>query len=411
MDLKGTFHYGKNQFSEELMYTCVIEQQQIAVDEILNISGMHLDGKTNVDVKYVKFLECPITRVPQRLTDIFPSLTGLIISHSSLKTVTKDVFDEYSIVLECFYLQYNQIEFVPGDLFEGFENLKAISFYGNKLKIIEPTIFDGLNNLIFVDLRHNPNYNTYYLGKSGYADIKRVKDELKQVFCENIQLYKDLKDAEAQQVLLSDIKNIIQHDSFKDFKILIGDRQFAVHKFFLAARSPTLAEILNNNPEVENLSLCDISVDTFEIILNYIYTAAFPERNEYNQLSLYAAAGRLKIEKLMNYVAAHILDQITDENALDVLKVSNKYEHYGLKQKSFDIIKKKYVKIIFKDEWIEEPETVRIIIDKFEKKRKLSENWKQNSKMNVQICRSGIKFNFFASFLSAVSSIAVPFCL
>ena len=371
MSLVCTYFY--ETYFNETFYVCLIDDQFVPADCVLIPIGEHTVGKSNKDVKEVKFRKCEMSKVPKGLTKIFPKMTNLTVWYSSLQYVNKNDLAEYKL-LKKVYFMYDKIEFLPGDLFEGFKNLEVITLIGNDLKIIEPTIFDGLNKLKHVNLSKNTNYTKFYSEYREFsnrnATLEEVKLEVNQVFCKNFQLYKNIiqNQAEAQQALFSDIKNIIQDDNFKDFKILIGDRQFAVHKLILAARSPTLAEILNKNPEVENLSLCDIPVETFEIILNYIYNAAFPEKDEYNHLSLYAAAGRLKIEKLMNFVATHILDQITYKNALDILKVSNKYEHYGLKQKSFDVIKKKYKKIIFKDEWIEEPDAVQLILEKFKEK-------------------------------------------
>ena len=60
---------------------------------------------------------------------------------------------------------------------------------------------------------------------------------------------------------------------FKDFSIKIEDREFKVHKFLLAARSPTLAEMIKNNPDADELQLVDISVEIFEKILKYLYVS------------------------------------------------------------------------------------------------------------------------------------------
>jgi len=48
-------------------------------------------------------------------------------------------------------------------------------------------------------------------------------------------------------------------------------------------------------------------------------------------------------------------ESIDGDNALEILKLSKKYEHVDLRQKAFDEIKKEYPKIMFNDMWEMEP--------------------------------------------------------
>ena len=85
-------------------------------------------------------------------------------------------------------------------------------------------------------------------------------------------------------------------------------------------------------------------------------------------MSLLVAAGRLKIEELKNFAATQAMNQIDGDNALEILKLSNKYEHNELWQKAVDEIRKRYHKKIFKDEHAMAPELVENIIENFKKK-------------------------------------------
>ena len=134
----------------------------------------------------------------------------------------------------------------------------------------------------------------------------------------------------------------------------------------MTARSSTLAEIFRVNPNAESLNLVDISTKTFEVIYKFLYTDELPADNEVNFLSLYEAAGRLKINKLQNIVGGKLAEQICTENALDILKLSHKNEDEMLSQKAFNQIKKNYPLVDFKDEWITQPKKVEKCIKKFE---------------------------------------------
>ncbi|CAG9811163.1 unnamed protein product [Chironomus riparius] len=154
-----------------------------------------------------------------------------------------------------------------------------------------------------------------------------------------------------------------------------------IHKFLLAARSPILAEILKSNPEVENLNLVEISVEIFEIILKFLYTDELPGDNGTIVLHLFAAAEKLKIEKIKNFAGTKLINTIDQENALNILKLSNKYEHEELRQKSFNKVKKMYPKCDFKDFHKTNFELMMKIIEQFEKYENLFVNWKKNLKL------------------------------
>jgi Leucine-rich repeat (LRR) protein len=365
--------YFEETVMNETFYVCLIDEQFVPPVSVLDIIGEHSVGKTGKDVKEVKFRDCEVSKVPQRLTKLFPSMTNLTIWSSNLQSVTKNDLVEYQLLKKIFFI-HNELEFLPGDLFEGFKNLEVISFMGNDLRIIEPNIFDGLKKLKHVNLSKNRNFTKYFSKYLEYIDrnasLAELKNEVNQVICKNFQLYKNIiqKEAEKQQTLFIDINKFVMDDSFKDFNIQIGDQIFPVHKFILAARSPTIAEIIKNNPEVENLNLFDMPVEIFEKVLKYIYTDEYPTVDGLDLLRLYAAAGRLKITELKNFAASQILRTLNADNSIEVLKLSNKYEHEELRENSFDEIKKKFPKIPFKDKWTHEPETVQMIIDKFMEK-------------------------------------------
>jgi len=413
----------------ERYYCCFIEGHLILKDAELKFIGDHEYIKTNLDVYGVEFNQCTVSQVPQGLTKIFPNLKMLAIKNSKLEEICKNDLIEYKNI-EKFISYKNKIEFLPGDLFEDFKHLEWIEFWENKLGIIEPNIFDGLNNLKYVDIEGNPDFDKWYSFYPCYnrsTSLEEVKNQIFTKFLSNDQkklknfikkvenpiamlktfsersydfatkstvlklaldtlehifestnaeklemennFQKQIEDLtlKLQTGLFGNIRNFINDENSKDFKIQIDDKEFYVHKFLLAARSPVLAETFKNNPEVENLNLIDISMEIFEQILNFIYTDELPNE-ETNYLQLFASAGKLKIEDLKNYAALKLLDQITSENAFEIFKLSNKYNQNELRQQSFLEIKKKFPKIKFHVGMEADPEKVGIIVEKFIKK-------------------------------------------
>ncbi|CAG9811134.1 unnamed protein product [Chironomus riparius] len=96
---------------------------------------------------------------------------------------------------------------------------------------------------------------------------------------------------------------------------------------------------------------------------------------------LFAAVGKLKIEELKNHAAMMLIERIDDDNALNILKMSNKYEHAELRLSAFNKFKACHPKIEFKDEWAEDVDMLIKILDAFNMKeeaiRKAEEEFKK----------------------------------
>lgn len=413
----------------EKIYCCFVEGQLIKRFTELKFIGNHESRNTNTDVLGVEFSECTVSQVPPGLTKIFPNLKMLAIKNSRLEAISKDDLIEYKNI-EKLICSQNKIEFLPGDLFEGFKNLQWIEFWENKLGVIEPNIFDELDNLIYVDIEGNPDFDEWYSFYPCYNKITSIQ-EIKEFICtkflsnhqqtmknflnkveDPIKMLKTFSERsynfamkstvlklaldilqettetnkvekleiqnqfqkkideltqKLQTGLIENIKSFINDENSKDFKIQIDDKEFKVHKFLLAARSPVLAETFKNNPQVESLKLIDISENIFEQILNFIYTDELPD-DDTDYLQLFASAGKLKIEDLKNFAASKLLNEITPENSFEVFKLSNKYDHNELRMAAFNKIQNKYAKIKFNANWETDPEKVSAIVEKFRKK-------------------------------------------
>ena len=577
MELHCIF-YSQNFDASYNCYRCLITNREIPVNKKLKLIGQHENNKTNENVTHVEFNNCKVKKIPQDLMKTFSNLKVLNILNSELRTICKEDLIGYENV-ERLICDFNEIEYLPGNLFEDFQNLELISFRGNELKIIEPNILDSLQNLQHVNIRDNPNYSKCYSilsCKDSNAELDDVKIQIVEKFfnlnseivekfiknlknpIEKLKTYEnmskstevklkivnlrlkifetsankkieqfrksesnlnqeiknlinfesklireinelrnfevkltneiqELKSLNSGQILmrqqsepayhssdnsfnvpvaalrqelqgwrnlanklnldveklknsesklnlkvqnlkislqieklknsilvseadsfsllgsletchqisktsnndqkicqnqsqtldgpkneneayssrvehkighnsttsnnlpsniqnsfLIDIKKYIQDEITKDFIIKIGNQEFLVHKFLLAARSATLADLLNKNPFIDSLNLDNISSETFQLILRFIYTDEFPSEDEINFVELFDAAGRLRIEELKNFAGRQILDKVNSGNAIEIFNLSSKYEHKMLRQKSFEEIKKNY---------------------------------------------------------------------
>lgn len=410
------------------VYGCMVKNQFISENFDVNFNGQHWFDKSHFDVHDVQFSDCTVSKVPQGLTRIFPNLKVLCINNSKLKKLSRNDLFEYRN-LETFFFEQNDLEFLPGDLFQGFPNIEWISFFGNQLEIIEYNILDGLTKLKFVCFTLNLNYDKCYSVYPEYesnASLEQIKTELLDKFFSRHKMLKDLQ--ESQKILVkekselkaandkiktendflvglqkkmyrdnlefrnkekklkdeieelknphsskiqhlsgiySDINDLIKDDKLKDFVLKVGDEQFRVHKFLLAARSPTLAEIFKKDPEIECFDCTYITADIFKLVLDFIYTDKFPKGDDVNFVLLFKAASRLKMAELQNYTATKVIGQVNAENVLEIFKLSDKYNHKWLRQQTFNQIKKMYPKADLKDDWVNQIEKVERALNNF----------------------------------------------
>jgi hypothetical protein len=403
-------------FKGENYYRCVIKDQDIPEDTRFKFVGQHCYGNRNIDVVFVSFYECEISKIPQGLTKSFPNLRALEVNSSGLEAISKADLAEYKN-LEIFNCRFNSIDFLPGDLFEGFNELKRIDFWNSDLELIHPHILNGLPKLEFVNFGEPDYIRQFSIYGENYSN--GTLEEFKQKLFENYPYKEDLiaevtrkqteedlrKQLEQQKIInaalieqnkrlinseaklqnelkeeklknskltqklekgiIGDVSKLIQDETAKNFKIIIHEQEFPVHKFLLEARSPTLAEILRNNPEAENLHLTDISVEVFEKILKFLYTDELTYEDA-GSLNLFAAAGILKIEDLKNFAAVRSTNLIKKETVQEVLLLSDKFGHEELRNNAFGEIKKYYPKIKFENSWINDVSKIIRAIEKGE---------------------------------------------
>ncbi|KAG5669347.1 hypothetical protein PVAND_017235 [Polypedilum vanderplanki] len=135
------------------------------------------------------------------------------------------------------------------------------------------------------------------------------------------------------------LQKIFADAAFKDFTINVGESSFKIHKVLFAAKSQTLSEIFKNNPEVQELNLNDISEVAFKAMYDFIYGEELAK--DANHIEVFAAAARFKIDDLKENAGKFLLDNINENNAYNVLVLSNKFNHEELRKKAFKVIQDK----------------------------------------------------------------------
>lgn len=359
-------------------HTCFVRNQIIEPGKSLvfpKFNVLFMDLKKGV--RALEFVDCKLFEVPNRLSETFGYLETLSIRNCFLKEIKRAELSEFRHLRQLFIIS-NEITHLAADLFNDLKQLEAISFYQNKISIIEPGLLDSLGNLKFADFRQNININTCLAASpythpmgDNYTRISTLNNLIALIALDCAKM-KNVKKTKGTG-LTEDIQKFIPIESFKDLTINAGGAQFRVHKFLMAARSPKLASMLLENQNARELTLTEISSEVFADVLDFICHEKFPS-DEMNLMEIYEAAGKLQINELKNFCAEELMEVINDENALDILLMSNKYENHELKMKSFEAIKKMFPDKKFKNELADDPETIKKMLFVRQKLEKEFEN-------------------------------------
>ena len=142
--------------------------------------------------------------------------------------------------------------------------------------------------------------------------------------------------------LIESLENLLVTGKFSDFDIIINkQKKFKVHKIILAARSEGFAELLQNDPSATEMEVEDLSTETVEEFLLYIYSEKLPD-NKKNFMEIFALASKLNVPELKNEMEKLILTQIDKENAGQTFSLAHKYESEKLKIAAFKEIQKMF---------------------------------------------------------------------
>lgn len=169
------------QTSPTMSYTC---QATITVDgnpDITAVTGTHSQGMTNANVGGFYLSNgymLKVDKIPSNLATYFPNLVQISWDNSRLKTLTAaDLAPFPNLFL--ISANMNMLRQLDGDLFKNNPYLRYAYFQYNTIELIGPEIFDGLNYL--TDLQFYGNRCVQYTMMmqiyQGYT-IQDFKDDL-----------------------------------------------------------------------------------------------------------------------------------------------------------------------------------------------------------------------------------------
>lgn len=148
--------------------------------------------------------------------------------------------------------------------------------------------------------------------------------------------------------MLSELSNdfmlALEGDDLKDVIFKVEKRTFSAHKAILAARSPVFKKmfISKMKESKENVVVIpDMSQDTFEEMLHFIYSGTVTSNFPVVVLELFEAAHKYQIDGLVRVCETEIYQNLTEDNAAAVHNISKMYDvSDALKNEAFKLFKR-----------------------------------------------------------------------
>jgi len=91
------------------------------------------------------------------------------------------------------------------------------------------------------------------------------------------------KPIKENESLNTDLNSLLENGLYADFTLLVGGKEFQLHKAILASRSPYFKTMLESDFEESRknrLEIDDVELELFEEFLRYVYTDTVDEMDE-----------------------------------------------------------------------------------------------------------------------------------
>ena len=176
-----------------------------------------------------------------------------------------------------------------------------------------------------------------------------------------------------QPQVASSRRQLAQHlttlldDKFADFFFKVQNVKIPAHKAILSARSPVFAAMFQHNTaenETKQLKIEDTTPDAFRALLKFIYTG----QCDVGMLTgeLIVAASRYGIQDLKKICAKEMRKNLTVDNAVELLILSDLHQANELKEGAMLFINKNAPAVMKKPSWIDLKKTnPNLIVDLF----------------------------------------------
>ena len=145
------------------------------------------------------------------------------------------------------------------------------------------------------------------------------------------------------KALQANVALLTDDSTFSDFTFIVKGKEFKLHKIILAAASPVMRRMFTTNMGESRENKCivdDIEPDIFEYLVKFIYRHEVPENISEVVKPLYEAAHYYQVDHLKKICEECLLEESSEENALENFKWAELFDLEPLKLDAWEIIKR-----------------------------------------------------------------------
>ena len=140
-----------------------------------------------------------------------------------------------------------------------------------------------------------------------------------------------------------------------DCVLRVKDKEFPVHRSFLAACSPYFQALFTSQMKESERSLIDIggvSAETFELLLDFIYSGKVNLCEE-NIIKVFPAAQLFQLEILVHICSDYFVNQLCVSNCLGIWRFASTYSHPLLKKAAWSFIARYFLEMANCEEFLQ----------------------------------------------------------
>ncbi|KAL7014210.1 hypothetical protein ACKWTF_015802 [Chironomus riparius] len=277
-----------------LGYTCRLSVSAELSENILEISGVHLSGRTDDDVvsiqkhkipnlqllpaglcekfKNVDKINMPASKIQQIDENAFKNCRNLqkvVLDENVIEELSGSLFSE-NTKLEHVSLMFNSLITLPDDFFINNQNLKSLNLMGNKIKFLPENIFKNLTELTSMLLVKNEiaEVNPLWFRDSQNLQMLMLSENLiselpKGTFVALKSINRLILAANNLSVI--DAESFGIHNNLKFFDVQSNNINAVDENFLIAAPTMLLFEMLGNkcySNRLRNVTAGSIEVQT-----------------------------------------------------------------------------------------------------------------------------------------------------
>lgn len=130
-------------------------------------------------------------------------------------------------------------------------------------------------------------------------------------------------------------------DNNSRITFVVNDRKFSVNKTLLSSYSSIFAQLFVDNKDLGSYHIKDISDDVFEEVVHLINTGSVHNLKQF-QIELMITSNKYDFKELKDICLNSIAEDLTANNVVKILKISNTYGIDSLTKKALVFIDKHY---------------------------------------------------------------------